>query len=75
MPKVKVLLFGWVNRRLGDSLEVEAETLEDVRAALVKAGLTHEEAKALLVLPRRGDKDRPLAEEDEVVVFPLVGGG
>lgn len=75
MPRVKVLLFGWVRRRLGEELEVEAESVRDVEKALVEAGLTEEEKKSLLIVPRRGEKERPLTEGDEVVVFPLVGGG
>lgn len=75
MPKVKVFLFGWVEREIGAELEVDAQTLDDVKAALLKAGLSEDDLKALFVIPRRGDRERFLSEGDEVLVFPVVGGG
>ncbi|GEM_PF-5028119 len=75
MPKVKVLLFGWVEREIGEELVVDAESVDDVKQALVKAGLTEDDLKALLVVPRKGGKESSLSEGDEVLVFPIVGGG
>ena len=75
MAKVKVLLFGWVEREIGEELVVDAESVDDVKQALVKAGLTEDDLKALLVVPRKGGKESSLSEGDEVLVFPIVGGG
>ena len=75
MPKVKVLLFGWVERQIGEQLMVDAESIDDVKRALVRAGLTEDDLKALLVVPRKGGKESSLSEGDEVLVFPIVGGG
>jgi len=75
MAKVKVLLFGWVERQIGEQLMVDAESIDDVKRALVRAGLTEDDLKALLVVPRRGRSDDSFSDGDEVLVFPIVGGG
>ena len=75
MAKVRVLLFGWVERQIGEQLVVDAESIDDVKQALVKAGLTEDDLKALLVVTRKGKSDGSLSDCDEVLVFPVVGGG
>jgi len=75
MAEVKVLLFGWVGREIGEELVVDAESIDDVKQALVKAGLTEDDLKALLIVPRKGKSDGSLSDGDEVLVFPIVGGG
>ncbi len=77
MP-VTVMLFGAFREAVGASrVTVEARTVRDLLEALVKRYPVFK-GQAMLVAVNQelaSDLDHPIHPEDEVAVFPPVGGG
>jgi len=80
MIAVRVKLFATLRRfrpglGIGEAFPVELQDSAAVRQLIAQLGLPDEEVKMIFVNGVARDRDYPLADGDEVGIFPPVGGG
>jgi len=79
MVKVKLFAslreFGPTNVKLGESFPVPLDESDDIAALLKKLKITEDQAKIIMINGNPGKMHEKLEENDEVAIFPPIGGG
>jgi len=77
MAHVKVNLYATLRSYVGGSpsIEVDVESGETVEQMLRRLGVPPERTRILFVNNRAATLSHPLADGDQVGVFPALGGG
>jgi molybdopterin converting factor small subunit len=77
MPNIKLNLYATLRTHVGGkpSVEVEIEPGETLGQVLTRLGIPHEHTRILFVNNRAAGLGDALHADDQVGVFPAIGGG
>jgi molybdopterin converting factor small subunit len=74
--RVRLKLFASLGKWRGNlSPEIDLEEPGSVRSLILQAGIPEKDAAIIIINGKRASLGDRLNEGDEVLIFPLIGGG